>query len=316
MTTVILGAAVGYAPEQVAPFLSSLRKTGYEGDVALIVERAHMAAFRRHPLMAGVRLLPTSQWIPWRFAFLKENAHVRRWLWYPVQAVLWWAMRALRVLPVSPRRRLQLQGALGQHLYAPTESRFLRYLDFVLDNPCERILLTDVRDVLFQSDPFASLPISGLAISMEVPDYTVGTEKWNSSRVRLIFGDAVLRKVADRPVSCSGVTAGDRESMVRYLGLMARAILGLSRNASRQGWFDQAIHNVVIWEHWEGELHCLETFASPVATLGMTRETDIRRDPKGRILNRDASPVSILHQYDRLPSFKLDLLRSVGGQDS
>lgn len=308
--TVVLGTAIGYTAQQIAPFLRSLHNSGYDGDVVLWVDQRDLHRLRADPVLSRAILRGASNWLPLRFPRLR-NGRAERWIWRPLQALLWLLVRACGALP--QRFGWPLQVALGGLLYAPTESRFLRYCAWVRSSRYDRILLSDVRDVLFQSDPFASLPADGLAISMEVPDYTVGTEKWNRSRVSFIYGEEVLGQVAAFPVSCSGVTAGDRISMQGYLDLMSRDILDLSRHAARQGWFDQAIHNVVLRTRWSGTLQGMETLQSAIATLGAVRDHEVPRDGLGRILNRDSTLVSIVHQYDRLPSFKLALPHLLGG---
>lgn len=308
----VLGTAIGYTKSQVAPFLRSLRASGYAGSVVLLVDRRDVVHFRDDPLFADVTFIGVTSWPPQRYPALQKS-RAQRWIWRPLQAALWATMRLAAWLPLRERWRWRLQIPLGGLLYTPTESRFLRYYDLVASGHYSRILLSDVRDVIFQTDPFEKLPVSGLAISLEVPDYTIGTERWNQSRVLLIYGEATLRQVAGHPVSCSGVTAGDAASMRQYLELMTRDIFGLSLRALRHGWFDQAIHNVVLRTRWQQPLHGLATLSSAVATLGAVPEAQLRLDSRGRLLNHDGSLVSVVHQYDRKPGLRSILLRSAGG---
>jgi hypothetical protein len=311
---VVLATAIGYQPEQIAPFLQSLRSSGYRGDVALIVDRRSIASFSALPLFAGVRLLGAGQWLPLRYRWLQQP-RVQRLVWHPVQALLWALVQALRRLPLPERLKRRLQITLGLWLYAPTEARFLRYYQYLQSQDYARILLSDVRDVLFQNDPFVALAdVKGLAVSLEPRRYTVGNEPWNTERVREIYGEEMLQRIARQPVSCSGVTYGDAGAMCEYLRLMSDEILGLSRRMARRGWLDQALHNVVLWTRWTGPLRLLETLASPVATLGSLAATELRRDRSGRLLNTDGSTISILHQYDRLREIKDALLQNLTGE--
>lgn len=300
----VLGTAIGYSAEQIAPFLDSLRASGYAGGVALVVSRSDLVRFRPHPLFAGVSLIGATQWLPLRFRGL-QKAPARRWLWRPLQLLIWTLLRGAGHLPLPERARWRLQIPLAEFLYPPTESRFLRYHTLLRKSRHTRILLSDVRDVVFQRDPAAALPAQGLAISLEVPDYTIGTEPWNRSRVTLIYGETVLGQVSAQPVSCSGVTAGDIGAMRRYLELMVRDIVGLNWSAARQGWFDQAIHNVILRTHWKEPLQGLGTLTSAVATLGAVPDASLRLDAEGRLLNNDGSIVSVVHQYDRKPALRL-----------
>jgi hypothetical protein len=313
--TLVLGAAVGYTEQQIAPFLVSLRKTGYSGDITLFVEPAAARRFRKQPLFEGVSLVPASQWFPLRYRLLKRPKALR-FIWHPLQLAMWGAVRLLGLLPLGISWRMRLQIPLALQIYPPTEGRFLRYFRLLQSRPYSRVLLSDVRDVLFQTEPFAHLPERGLAVSIEPRHYVIATQAWNAHWVRELYGAEVLCSIGEMPVSCSGVTYGDGESMLRYLQMMTQAILKLSRQAARHGWFDQAIHNVILWTHQAGEPYGLESFASAVATLGAVKTSEMALSDDGKILNRDGSIVSILHQYDRHPALKSLLLATLNGPAS
>lgn len=311
--TLVLGAAIGYTAAQIAPFLLSLRKAGYCGDVALMVDPQKMAGARTSPLFEGVTLIAARQWLPVRYRLFWGR---RRWalaaLWVPLRSLLWVLLRVAAKLPLGQARgRLQLR--LAATLYAPTEGRYLRAMEFIEAHAHSRILLTDVRDVVFQGDPFKHMPGTGLAVSMESPSHTLATEPFNAGWIKLAGGAAMLRQIGDRPVSCSGVTGGDRASILHYLRLMNREILGLGLRAAGQSGVDQGIHNILVWTGQLGEIHRLETLASPVATLGAVDPADLKLDEYGRLLNRDGSVVGILHQYDRQESLKPIVLRPLIG---
>jgi hypothetical protein len=204
--------------------------------------------------------------------------------------------------------------SVALRLHPVSESRFIVYLEHLRRHSYERVLLTDVRDVLFQSDPFAALPVSGLAVSLEPDRYTIATEPWNERMVRLLYGDLVLAEIGHRPVSCSGVTYGDRASMLRYLELMTTEIRALRSTDARRGWFDQALHNRVLWSEWGTEWTPLATLSSAVATLGAVPEDEVPTDRGGAVVNRDGSLVAVLHQYDRLPTLGPLLAARLGGR--
>lgn len=49
-------------------------------------------------------------------------------------------------------------------------------------------MLTDVRDVFFQSNPFKNLG-KGLFVGMENPDFTIGTEQYNQKWIIDAYGE-------------------------------------------------------------------------------------------------------------------------------
>jgi hypothetical protein len=310
--TLVLGAAVGYTEAQVKPFLTSLRRAGYRGDVVLLASAELARNAEGKPAFTGVRWLPVRQWLPVRLRLFWQP---RRWLlplfWYPLQFLLWLSLRLVRVAPLPSRLRTAVQRWLATRLLAPTESRFIHFLDFLERHDYGRVLVTDVRDVLFQGDPFVDLPRHGLAVSMEDPQFRIGTESFNAGWVRAAFGEAMLRRLAECRVSCSGVTYGDRAVMLRYLVQMVDEILSLGLAASGRSGVDQGVHNVLLWTGRLGVVTELATLGGPVATLGGVCERPWRLDPDGKLLNRDGSMVSVVHQYDRDPQLAASLLRTL-----
>jgi hypothetical protein len=221
-------------------------------------------------------------------------------------------MRLVSRLPKGGRARSGLQVAVADRLFPPMQSRFFHYRRFLTANGHDRILLTDVRDVLFQRDPFADLPATGLGLSLEGPGYTLATEPHNAARLRLMYGEEMVERIGSNRVSCAGVTYGERAAMMRYLDLMTGEIETLSlRKAGLEGGLDQAMHNALLWTGQLQEVHLLETLASTVTTLHGIPEADVPISPHGTVLNRDGSEPSVVHQYDRVPGLAPRLLQAL-----
>lgn len=308
---VIIGAAIGYAEPQVAPFFRSLRRTGYAGDVALIVDAELAARLRGDPAYARCRLVEAPRWIPHRLQIRERRPGAWR-LWRVAQVVSRLYLNACERLPLGEALRWSLQLPVARHVYWPTETRYLHAYELLRRSRYERVLLTDVRDVLFQAEPFAALPREGLAVGMETRRLTLATEPFNARQVTLAYGEAGLRRIGERPISCCGVTYGDRASMLRYLRLMAGEIWRLNDAASRLP-MDQALHNHILWTGLFGEFRQLDTLAGPIATVAMLDEAELRLSEAGRLLNRDGSVPSIVHQYDRFPRLVTALQGALAG---
>jgi hypothetical protein len=292
----IIGAAIGYREPQLAPFVRSLARVGYTGDLALIVDPDLASALRRAPLYARHEIVEAPRWIPhrlglrgpfqWRLWRVVQEA-LRGWLWIGDR------------LPATGLR-WHLQYAVARHCYWPTETRYLHAYEYLRNRPYRRVLLSDVRDVLFQADPFAGFPQSGLAVGMETRRLTLATEPFNAKQVTMAYGPDGLRRIGGRPISCCGVTYGDRDSMLRYLELMIREIWRLGPFAARHP-MDQALHNHILWTGAFGDFTELDTLASPIATLAMLDEAELKVGADNRLLNRDGTIPSIVHQHDRWP---------------
>jgi hypothetical protein len=306
----IMGAAIGLTYDQVRPFVTSLRKAGYDESVVLFVDRALARSLRRDPVARGVILIKARQWLPFRLGLL-DHPRAMRLLWRPLQAALWVLVRGLGRLPASEERRTRLRLPFAMLLYTPMDTRFLRYRRYLELHPHERVLLTDVRDVVFQNDPFQHLPHTGLAVSLEVPAYTIETEVHNAAWVKRAYGSEMLTEIGANRVSCVGVTAGDTAAISTYLREMSSELLRMSPRAAGIGGADTAIHNVLLWTGRFGQVHRLEPLASPVATLTGVEEADVVLSSEGRLLNEDGSEASVLHQYDRLPRLRPGFLRAL-----
>jgi hypothetical protein len=191
------------------------------------------------------------------------------------------------------------------------DARFFHFLRFLQRHPYERVLITDVRDVLFQRDPFADLPREGLAVSIETRRYTIATEPHNRTWLAEAFGPELVERIGASPVSCVGVTCGDIRAMSDYLHLMTTEMRQLSAKVARRGGADTAIHNALLWTGQLGNVHRLETLASPVATLNGIPAEEAKLSPRGTLLNTDGSEPSVVHQYDRVPELAASLLRAL-----
>lgn len=294
----VIGAAIGYGIDEVFPFLSSLKRTGYQGDIALIVDDRLLKV--SHPILTNVILIPAPRWALGIGAKLSRNRFGQWLLLAPWQWVNWLELRRLRRRPSQiPAHREQQARFFARGFLHPQLARFFYYHEFLSDRPYARVMLTDIRDVIFQADPFSRLSMEGLAVSMESLHYTIATQSWNALWMRTAYGSKVMKQIGQNPVSCSGVTFGERDSIRRYLELMTEEILALGFRAVMQVGSDQGVHNFLLWTGKLAPVRHLHSLQSPVATLNEADILDLRFDDSGRLLNQDCSPVAVIHQYDR-----------------
>lgn len=306
----MLAAAVGYRRHQVVPFLRSLRNAGYSGDVVLFVDRRLKRELERDPVLSQLTLIACLRWLPMKLGFVYKPRTMGL-LWSPAQALLWTALKLLARTPITDRPRERLQLAVAVVLHTPMEARFFRYLSYLRKHPHERVLLSDVRDVLFQGDPFAGIPMRGVSVSIETSSYTVGSEPHNASWLARVCGPETLRRIGGNRVANVGVTYGDTDAIINYLERLIDAVL---TTPPRLTWIvgaDTALHNMLVWTGQLGEVTQLPPLQSAVATLNGIDEAELRLDVDGRLLNRDGSLPNVLHQYDRQPSIRDKLLAAL-----
>ena len=300
-STVVLGTAMGYSADQLRPFIRSLRRCGYGGDVILLVDRSVASAVASDPDFAGVALRVAPFWFPMKFGWMKRPR--RMWVARIILFPGWVLMRLLALL----RTTRPLAETLAMRVVPPTESRFIHYARILRDSRYGRVLITDVRDVLFQVDPFEVLDVDALAVGMESDRYRLGDERWNAWFIERAYGPAMLEQLREFPVSCSGVTYGSNAAMLHYLGLMASEIVRLRFVATLQP-LDQGLHNKLLWTGAVGDFVRLEAFNGAIGTVHPDDDDFIVLDEAGYFLNRNGSRIAVLHQYDRLPRWREYLL--------
>ena len=180
---------------------------------------------------------------------------------------------------------------------------YLEYLKGVTDR-FDRILITDVRDVIFQADPFAFPWPDGVNCTLEDRRMTIGRCPHNVHWIREQQGEGALRLVQDRPISCSGTTVADHDAMVNYLETLTARLLPYA-GGERMAGYDQGVHNSLVHGGALPDL-TLHDNSGPILTLGYTRG-EPSLDSKGVVLNERGERPVIVHQYDRKPK----LFRSV-----
>lgn len=179
----------------------------------------------------------------------------------------------------------------------PVVSRFAGFDILLNERPWVRnALLTDVRDVVFQGDPFVP-EVAGLEFYAEC-DAPLKAHDFNMKYLRAVAGDCFAESMAEQPCICVGTVMGPREALSRFcrlilmLGAIPRSEIGGAFGAD-QASCNLAVHLGLI----EGQVFANH---SRVATLGMVAG-DRLAFVDGVICNPDGSASPVVHQYDRHP---------------
>ena len=160
----------------------------------------------------------------------------------------------------------------------------------------DKVLLADVRDVLFQRDPFDFEWKAELNCFLEDDRQLIKDCPYNSNWLRNGFGEETLNALGDNVTSCSGVTVGTYDAIMHYLELMIDEMVRLK---SHPAGIDQGVHNYLIYK---GKLNGARLFpngSGPILTMGKTVDLPTPIDKEGMALNNDGTVVNVLHQYDR-----------------
>lgn len=182
--------------------------------------------------------------------------------------------------------------------------RYFLYRDYLRDHPpFERILLSDVRDVVFQRHPFSFDWPDGLNVIMEDASTTIGACEYMTRWVSGHLGEDAWKALRDRPVSCSGTTIGDHAAMTRYLDTLTDRLLPFTPG-DRMAGYDQGLHNFLL-HNGLLDLVTRHDNSGPVLTLAAKPGTP-EPNEKGEIPTDAGEIAHMVHQYDRKPElFKM-----------
>lgn len=260
----ILGVIDNYGFEQLKKFVYSIRATSFQGDVILF---------------AGQSLSPLT---------------IRMLRKYGIQ------MRFFNGVAVLPEGNLAAQRFAFRQPINYFNFRHYLYYDFLHRNSgeYEKILLSDIRDVYFQDDPFSFEMGEELYCAIEGPR-VIRDCNYNGPWMRYIYGDAALEQLGGNRISCAGSTWGKEAAIKDYLERMLQEIVKVPDAKIA---IDQAIHNYLIYTHALPDVKFLYNDGGVILTLSYEKNYVIGEDGKVRVSGDKL--VKMLHQFDRYPDLK------------
>ena len=191
--------------------------------------------------------------------------------------------------------------------------RWRVYAEFLNSHPCERVLITDAKDVLFNSDPFECADLSTLPPGLEEylilvsEGFTHGQSLWN-----LLDQTALQEMVPDAKcekwdVINGGVQLGTYNVMYGFCDAVYRALVTLRPNCS-----DQAYINYMYHTQWKlkNEFVMADPYYDWFCCIGEPVARNIHGYPIDLTTWHNpklAKPYSIVHQWERVVS--IDHLR-------
>ena len=266
--TVVIGAINHHEWPVVAPWIRSLRGTGFGGRVVLV-------------------------------AYEDIDDHV---------------IQAMRRENVEVRR--------AQMEISVNRGRFKDFETILADMPPETLVIaTDVRDVVFQSDPSKLVellnPAKGLDIAVSSEGWRYCDSEWNISTLRKVFPSHEAAMHGEE-VYCSGVIVG----IASALQQMCARIWEISRTApSFNG--DQVAMNIILREPaFANRVNRLDVrdgrvFHARATWLRRQQGQSVAGEPvfsmlTGMARRADGSLVSVLHQYTESKWERLRVLMRYG----
>ncbi len=294
----VLGVVEGYSWNQLEPFVVSLRATGYHGHICFMYRDMTAEALSSlHE--AGVELVPTplvTVPAPGRRRTVRNILHKLHrsplGKYDLVPRVSRAGTEAAARLSRDPHRTKAklIHSVLGLNMM-----RFSVWYLYLTrhDARFQRVILSDVRDVVFQRNPFDFPLDDKLCAFLEDDSMTIGTGPHTGPLVLNRFGSDVYRQIESRPVACAGVTIGPTDAVLRYLRCMIDESTGLL------DYYNQGIHNVLLYRGAFDPVRVYRNEEGPVLTLGQVPPSSLRFDHNGNLVSAHGTVPNVLHQYDR-----------------
>ena len=196
--------------------------------------------------------------------------------------------------------------------------RFIHIYNFLKQNNYRYVVSTDVRDVVFQSNPFdyledkmnTTMHYKGLFASSEV--IKIKDEEWNRDNILKNFGEYFYNEIKENEVCNVGILAGRSETIKELCFYLYQFSL------NRPDWVcDQAAYNVLLGTKiWSSTTHVTRLKDAWAVNAHVTNKPDLVEKLKpyllekaptiskeGLIVNSDGKPFVIVHQYDRVPEW-------------
>ena len=284
----VIGAVRGYGFEQLRPFVVSLQRTTFPGDLVLLwndLSAETLAALHQH----GVKLE--------HFSYRGSGA-LNSW------SRFWPQIGRLLRLPVGN----PVRAAVYKKILNLAFVRYLHALDFLEANAgrYRNVLLTDVRDVIFQDNPFRD-PLPGEMVAfLESPHMVYGLEPMNDGWILENYGAEMKAKLQENRISCCGTVMGAVAGMIEYLRAFVSEIVKLK---SVEHGADTSVHNVLVRDTLKNQITVIDNFERIVGTVNP--KSELTMGISGLVLGANGQPIPVLHQYDRLPDLASRLIQQL-----
>lgn len=189
-------------------------------------------------------------------------------------------------------------------------SRFVEYLKLVESlNGSGHFLLADIRDVIFQSDPFVNLPNEDYIFAFtEDPAVTIDIEPHHIKMIERMYGSQAMDIFRGKKIICSGTILGTKNGMVDFLKVFTHHLLELQKvnpQVCYEMLLDQVITNYIL--HNAPNPSCtIKDNGDIIGTIGhcITYPTPSGKlELKDGVFYLDGKVPAVIHQYDRSPEY-------------
>ncbi|CAB9518480.1 expressed unknown protein [Seminavis robusta] len=223
----VMGMATGYSLRSYKSFVGSLRATGYQGHIILVVSQQ---------LEPSVEDYLTSQNVTMKPLISVNCTH---------------GTKGMNTL--VPKNEHEKERTTCAHPYPDLKIRWGRFAllrDYLEE--CQQctgpVLVTDVRDTFFQRDPFGpeASPVKGLQVFEEDPE-----QRTHHPICKRQIEKCKKMEIPNEVMLCSGTTIGTRDAMLSYLNIMVQEMMEWMKSpdccCNYMSGDDQTIHNYLYY---------------------------------------------------------------------
>lgn len=197
-------------------------------------------------------------------------------------------------------------------------TRYLKFYDFIFENSKKynNVILSDVRDVVFQKDPFKNLHGDFIITPEEEDQKNIEMDQvFNSRWIKQVYGEEVYQELKHKGILCCGTVVGSIQNIEIYLRHMCEEMFRVycHRKEVFYDMLDTAIHTYLFYKNSDiFQNPIIKKNGDYIATIGTTvleHQEKINVDDNHILFEDDLLLVnnlipSIIHQYDR----SLDLI--------
>lgn len=195
-----------------------------------------------------------------------------------------------------------------------------------------RVIITDVRDVVFQDDPSTRLNellVKGHEIVLGSENLKYKDEPWGANNMRQAFGQYFYDGMSEEEIFCAGVIAGTLETVKDFCLNLWMICRGVPPQTQGGGGPDQAAMNIMIgMEHLTYMIKRTRPSDGWVVHAGTSRPAieagsggigqaykqnpnmllpfieDVEYSTLGKFVRANGEKIAIVHQWDRVPAWK------------
>jgi len=295
MKNLVLGVAKGYSFEQLLPFVASLRRV-YAGDVCLLysdITEDTIEGLQQY----NIDLVPfTENSIDFGFKRSYVYQLLNRLHQSPLNYLYPTTKLVGGLVNLVSRGSYVSKSRIAIKLLNVFCVRFPLYYLYLLGKKYDNVMLTDVRDVIFQRDPFDFDLGNELCVFLEDRRTKIRNCPFNAGWLSRGFSVQTLEDLGQHTISCSGVTIGSYDAVLRYLEAMIDHMIPLR---SHEFGIDQGVHNFLFRKRLLKDVRVYENGRAPVFTMGRVQDLPASFNDEGFLLNEDGTIPNVLHQYDR-----------------